>query len=212
MKNSRDELMEQFNRILVATDGGPRPMTEDEYKEFMRGVYTSSGESGWAPETPEKLEKPEAIKPSPPGWPKEVKMPDGTTKIFRSPEEWRESVKKRYSDEEVMKMIEEDPSHVVTNLMLQRKPEYKHLIYPMLDALVNWVQKTGVTPEKGTLIHKEMEYMLNEVEKNNDLKAAEEKLKQQKLEIDELEKMIKEVEEESRKPSSAQSGKINQED
>jgi hypothetical protein len=208
MKNSRDELMEEFNRILVATDGNPRPMTEEEYRELARGVYTSSGESTWEPDIgsepdpsklltepavkeieelkPEPEEEMEEPKPepeeeieSPPGWPKKVKLPDGSTKVLRSPEEWRKIVRERegrpkpepkpeYNDKEVMEMIKEDPADVVTNLMLQRKPEYRHLMYDVLKAFVDWITENDIPVEKDGIIQTEILYMLDELEREAD--------------------------------------------
>jgi len=215
MKNSRDELMEEFSRILIATEGMPRPMTEEEYKELARGVYSTSGESTWEPDIGPELDpselitgysvsgegaeiepakKPEKPKPepeppeeeieSPPGWPKKVKLPDGSTKIFRSPEEWRKAVRERegrpepekkseFSDEEVMEMIKKDPSDVVTNFMLQRKPEYKHLMYDIMKAFVDWITKNNIPVEKGGIMHNEMLYMLDELEREADRLDAE---------------------------------------
>lgn len=199
--------MEEYSRILTATDGKPRPMTEEEYRELERGVYTTSGETEWEPdvgpeiqpeeyivseeevefepskeepETPEELELKEVE--SPPGWPKKVKHQDGTVAVYRTPEEWREAARKKYdlpgpkpeySDEEVLKMVKEDPSHVVTNLMLQRKPEYRKFIYPILKAFVDWMTETGVSPERGTMLYEETDYMLKELEREADLKEAE---------------------------------------
>lgn len=187
MKNTKNELINEFNRILIATDSHPRPMTDEEYKEFIRGVYTTSGESTWGPEVSEEtveLDLPKATEEENlPGWPKKIRMSDGSMRVFNSPKEWMESVKerfpktetpeKKFSDEEVMEMIKEDPSNVVTNLMLQRKPEYKHLMYPMLKSFVNWMTETGVNVKKGTLPYEETAYMLNELEKEIERKEAE---------------------------------------
>jgi len=202
-------------------------MTEEEYKEFARGVYTTSGESEWTP-TPEAAPEvgPEVLEPeekeeeieSPPGWPKKVKLPDGSIKTLRSPEEWRKIVRERegrpepksepkHSDEEVKKMIKEDPSHVVTNLMLQRKPEYKHLMYDILKAFVDWVTENDIPVEKGGIMHNEMLYMLDELEREADLMDIEKGVEKTKSELGELEKAV-ELEEERRAPPTVQSGEV----
>jgi hypothetical protein len=230
MKNTRDELMEEFSRILTATDGKPRPMTEEEYRDLERGIYSTHGEGAeWHPEGMKAPVEPEPIKEepgpveveeeveSPPGWPKKVKHQDGTEAVYRTPEEWREAARKKYdlpepkpsepeySDEEVMKMIQKDPSDVVTNLMLHRKPEYRKFMYPMLKAFVDWMTETGVHPERGTMLYEETIYMLDELERQADLEDAEKGIEKTKTELDELEKAVEE-EEKRRAPPAIQSG------
>lgn len=181
--------MSEFSIILSATDEMPRPMTPEEYNEsLMKGIYsTPEGESEWEPPDRPKVEEKKTYEP---GWPKKIELPDGSIKIFHSPEEWRKSTEERfkkthvapeetptepaetgkYSDEEVKRMIAEDPSHVVTNLMLQRKPEYKKFMYDMLKSLVDWVTDSNISPKKGTVLYDEADYMLNELNKNLDEK------------------------------------------
>lgn len=124
MKNTKDELIEEYSRILTATNGKPRSMTEEEYMDFIkRREPVVSGEgaefrpteydvvSGEGAELnpPESPMAPEAE--SPLGWPKEVKLPDGSTVLMKSPEEWRNSIKERRTntpnDEEVLSKMTE---------------------------------------------------------------------------------------------------------
>lgn len=123
MKNTRDELMEEYDRILTAAHGKPRPMTEEEYRELERGSYSTSGEgTEWSPSTEvvsgegaewNPVEK-EIVAPevpeSPSGWPKKVELPDGSVEIMRSPEEWRKSITERdpkRADEETLEKMKE---------------------------------------------------------------------------------------------------------
>jgi hypothetical protein len=217
MKNTRDELMEEYSRILTATDESPRPMTDEEYRNLERGIYsTPVGETTWeppgkfetldisdvSPSTPvdestwNPLSEPESVSEKPiveeigrPGdWPKKVKLPDGSTKEIGSLDEWRELVKerepskmkeKKYSDEEVMEMIKKDPSDVVTGLMLQRKPEYRHLMYPIIKAFVDWLTETGLPVEKNSIMHNELLYMFGKLKRKDYLKEVERQEKEE---------------------------------
>lgn len=71
-----------------------------------------------------------------------------------------------YSDEKVLEMIIKDPSHVVTNLMLHRKPEYQklNLLLPMARSITEWMAKTGISPEQGTPLYDETNYILDLIE------------------------------------------------
>lgn len=71
-----------------------------------------------------------------------------------------------YSDQEVLEMIAKDPSHVVTNLMLHRKPEYQKLdlLLPMAKSITGWMAKSGISPEQGTPLYDETNYILDLIE------------------------------------------------
>lgn len=250
MKNTRDEIIEDFLKLLsTASDEEykkPIPMTEEEYKNLEKGIWSSSGETTWtpgftgepsgettwAPGLPKTPAPQPQLRPEPKPEPEveeekpfKVKMPDGSVKSFRDVQEWREDARKRsqrpeeptptsepepktesteskdkeYSDEEVMQMIKEDPGHVATNLMLQRKPEYSKFIYPLLKSLVDWATETEVPVEKGGMLYEEMNWMLEVLEDAATFKEI------QKLnrDLDEIEKLLDE-EEAKGKPQSGE--------
>lgn len=81
-----------------------------------------------------------------------------------------------YSDEEYFKMVEEEPEHVVTNLMLQRKAPYNQFkyIYPLAKSTVDWLNAVDYTPEKGSMLYEEIVYMLDMIEQEAERKEREE--------------------------------------
>jgi hypothetical protein len=260
MKNTRDEIMEEFYSLLSNA-----AMSPEEYEQLQLGNYSTSGETEWSPSTEEpatsgesewtpdlpkpivedwvekwegsKEEMPEESEddePAEEGWPKTVKMQDGSKRVFKSLKEWREDARKRkgkpveepkvpesepeievevepesapeepklgleesstesgaeYSDEEVMQMIEEDPANVVTNLMLQRKPEYSKFMYPMLKSLMDWLVESGSQAKPGDILYDEAEYMLERLEESVDLRD----LAKIKGDVSEIERMLDEQE------------------
>jgi len=82
----------------------------------------------------------------------------------------------KYSDEDYFRMAEEEPEHVVTNLMLQHTPPFNQVqyIYPLMRSLVSWLQEINYKPEKDSMLHNEIEYMLGILEKDAKTKQDEE--------------------------------------
>ena len=221
--------MEEYIKILAATAGKPRPMTQEEYRDLEKGNYSTSGESSWGESSPSpepevepmavpveeeapKKPKEDKVIVSPKGWPKKVKLQDGSVREIRSPKEWRDLVKDRskdqkYSEQEVRKMIKDDPMHVVTNLMLQRKPEHKDLMFDMLKSLVDWVTDNNldIQAENNKIISDEMNYMLEKLEGDASMREAEMGVEKTKEQVDELEKMVEEKEK-RHAPPAGQSG------
>lgn len=196
---TRDEILDNFVKMLkVAEDENMAPMTGEQYKDLMSGIYTTpQGESEWSPE---------GLKPNiqsgesewEPSGEEEIKPDLGykyhpDEKVYRGPRREEDPLKGRYSkkpneeekkpevgkekmsDQELLLKIEKEPEHLVTNLMIQRDPEYADFdtIHRLVKSLYNWMEKNKINPEEGSILYEESMYMLDLLNKKLDEKESE---------------------------------------
>jgi len=131
--------------------------SRDEIMEKFAGMM--SGESEWSPEEEKSSGESE--------WGQEPEVdPAGIDIDEGSPS---------LSDEELLKMIEKDPIHVVTNLMIQRKPEYQRLeiIHPLLKGTIEWMTEAKMETQEGQLLYDETKFMLELMEAEVDKKDVD---------------------------------------
>jgi len=182
---SKNEIIEAFARELEAAEEYRKPlqMNEEQYKNLEKGNVSISDESEWKPDMPEPSEPVSEYRYNP-----EEKPYRGPWHPERRPEHLKRHKEKRneipeekgpereYSDEEYSKMAKEEPEHVVTNLMLQRKAPYNQFkyIHPLAKSLVRWMSEMNYSPEKGSILYEEAKYMLDIIEQEVERKEREE--------------------------------------
>ena len=199
---TRDEIFENFVELLkVAGEEDDTTMTEEQYKNLMGGIYsTQQGETEWNPHgTKPDVSK---IQSGETTWEptdeEEVKPDLGykyhpDEKVYRGPRREGDPLKGRYSkkpkkeeekpevgkekmsDQELLSMIEKEPEHLVTNLMIQRDPEYADFdtIHRLVKSLYSWMEKNKINPEEGSILYEESMYMLDFLNKKLDEKESD---------------------------------------
>lgn len=144
MSNTRDEIMNTF--AFTLKEAG-------DWDEKVREMRIPTHEELF-PQKPEESVKLEDV-------------PEKPKSSMSGEREWAfEGELDEKTKNEVMQMIKEDPIHVMTNLMIQRKPEFQNVKFmlPLARGVVGWLSKSNISPEQGTLLYDESSYILNLLE------------------------------------------------
>lgn len=87
-----------------------------------------------------------------------------------------ETIQPEFTDPELLSMIMQDPMHVATNLMIQRRPEYQRIeiIHPLLRGVVDYMTNAKLELEPGSLVYDEVNFMIDFFEKEIEKKDKQE--------------------------------------
>lgn len=100
-------------------------------------------------------------------WGKPTSKIDNKMPVESGESEWGRSNVFQYSDEDLLKLIAEDPIGVLSDLMIQHNPNYQkvEILLPMAKGVMNWFEKANWLPEKNSILYKEFQYVLQLLDK-----------------------------------------------
>lgn len=178
MGRTKNEIFEEYIRILAQDFDTPIPMTPEQYEALQRGEYASSGpETEWSPDQSEEPKEKQEYRYNP------------EEKVYRGPRREDDPLKGRYSKKpkdkepeanpssgesewqvespkdsgapDILDTIKSDPIHATVELKLHRSPDADfNTVYVLAESLHKWLKGSGFDPEPGTLLYNEIKYML----------------------------------------------------